>query len=297
MSAQTLRSTIDGDRRSGDAKIGQRLISIVLGAIACLIAAGVLSQWGRQQAIKSTVNRFMEAMIAAEADVVQSLLATSVTKADRKRLTPTPDVQATIISIVGRADDTRVRLRIEFPKFKMYSNLTIRQDREGHWRVDPQILNWWLEQLALTEATRSVMKRVLTRLDQSTVDLGTSDGRSDQLGYAVTDMRIDDSHLIGWVQIDMQNHGKTIQLPLVFQNHNQQWYLIKIENIDQAPTVLRRALAETRASFDGERLVDELQEALRVRKIEGTEVERIKPPTIPSDDSSAKPKALVPSTP
>ncbi|MEO1995796.1 MAG: hypothetical protein ABGZ17_11030 [Planctomycetaceae bacterium] len=288
----------DGARHSGDTKIGQRLINIALGAIACLIAAGVLSQWGTQQAIKSTVNRFMEALIAGDADVVQSLLTTSVTEADRERLVPTPATQATIISIVDdHAQGTRVRLRLEFPNFRMYSNLTLRQDRQSQWRIDPHILNWWLAQRSLTDATHSVMKRVVTTFDKSTLELATSNAHAAGSGYSVMDMRIEDSNQVGWVTIAMKTQGKQLEIPLVFQLHNHQWYLIKIENTDETPVLLQRALAETRAHYDGERLVDELQEALRVQKIDGTEVQRLSPAPTQSVATPETPNEVVPARP
>jgi hypothetical protein len=292
-----LRSVTDGARHSGDTKIGQRLINIVLGAIACLIAAGVLSQWGTQRAIKSTVNRFMEAMIAGDADVVQSLLATSLTEADREQLAPTPDTRATIISIVGQAEETRIRLRLKFPNFRMYANLTLRQDRQNQWKIDPHILNWWRGQRSLTDATHSVMKRVVTTLNKSALELATSDGQPDGMGYRVTGMRIEDSDQVGWVEIALETQGKQLEIPLVFQFHNHQWYLIQIENTDKAPVVLQRALAETRAHYDGERLVDELEEALRVQKIDGTEVRRMTPPPSQPIATPGTPNEVIPPRP
>jgi len=287
----------DGARHNGDAKIGQRFINIALGAIACLIAAGVLSHWGTQQAVKMTVNRFMDAMIDGDADVVQSLLATSLSDSDRDRLVPAPETNTTIISIVERDKKTRVRVRLENPDFKMYSNLTMYQDRDGQWRVTPHILNWWLETLLLKESTHSVMQRVITSFDKSRVDLQTADKPQAQVGYRVTGMRIDDSNHLGWVEIAIETDGTQMEMPLVFQLYNHKWRLIRIESLNEAPVVLQRALAETRALYDGERLADELQDALRDQKVDGAEVQRVKSPTLPPGAKLKTTKDIEPARP
>ena len=278
-------------------KIGQRFINIALGAIGCLIAAGVLSHWGTQQAVKVTVNRFMKAMLDGDADVVQSLLAAPLTDEDRERLVATPETYATIISIVEREQKTRVRLRLENPNFKMYSYLTMYHDRDGQWRVTPQILNWWLETLLLKEATHSVMKRVITTFDSSVVDLATSEKHKVRVGYRVTGMRIDDSNQLGWVELAIETGGKEMEMPLVFQFHHHKWHLIRIENLDEAPLVLQRALAETRALYAGERLVDELQDALRDQKIDGAEIQRVTSPTLQPDATPQPGKGVAPVRP